>query len=602
MAADDLSINDLLTSLCDETISPEEMEQLDRLLCTDASARQIYLEYLDLHARLSFGHAAGEVANGQWPMDSEERSGDRDQGSEAANQRSLTTSSSFDSQSLALNSFPIITLDVSDLPSPLASAPSPFYITHPFLFSNLFAVLVLSIGILGAWIYQIDTPQPIAHQNRPAVRSGNPSGADKMVFVGQITGMVDIRWADDSTGALGGARVPLGRRYALASGRMEITYDTGAKVILQGPATYEVNSRDGGFLSVGKLTARLDNAKLRAADQKSSLSTRHSPLFTIKTPTAIVTDLGTEFGVEVGKNGRTIAHVFRGSVQFQTTATDGKTAADIRILHANESACVETNAGNGGQQKTALHRITIDSKMFTRRLLPAPQTIDLLDIVAGGSGLTNRHRDRGIDPSTGMEDPLFVADKRTGDGQYHRTASYQLIDGVFQPDGRRGPMQVDSAGHRFAGFPKTDGASWGSIWSRGATIRSDYLHVNDSYWIYAIGPREEFMPEKRGLLGLHANAGITFDLAAIRNVHELQFCKLRATAGKHFATSADLWVLVDGRLAWNAKKITNNGVIRIDVPLKPVDRFLTIAVTDGGDGFGGDWVVFGDPVIEVSAE
>ena len=38
---------------------------------------------------------------------------------------------------------------------------------------------------------------------------------------------------------------------------MEITYHTGAKVILQGPVTYEVESAAGGFLSVGKLTARL---------------------------------------------------------------------------------------------------------------------------------------------------------------------------------------------------------------------------------------------------------------------------------------------------------------------------------------------------------
>ena len=39
---------------------------------------------------------------------------------------------------------------------------------------------------------------------------------------------------------------------------MEITYDTGAKVILQGPVTYEVESKDGGYLSLGKLTAKLE--------------------------------------------------------------------------------------------------------------------------------------------------------------------------------------------------------------------------------------------------------------------------------------------------------------------------------------------------------
>ena len=45
---------------------------------------------------------------------------------------------------------------------------------------------------------------------------------------------------------------------ALCSGLMEITYDTGAKVILQGPVTYKVDSAAGGYLSVGKLAARLE--------------------------------------------------------------------------------------------------------------------------------------------------------------------------------------------------------------------------------------------------------------------------------------------------------------------------------------------------------
>ena len=53
---------------------------------------------------------------------------------------------------------------------------------------------------------------------------------------------------------------------------MEITYDTGAKVILQGPVTYEVESAVGGFLSVGKLTAKVENAKQQAADFQISKS------------------------------------------------------------------------------------------------------------------------------------------------------------------------------------------------------------------------------------------------------------------------------------------------------------------------------------------
>ena len=50
--------------------------------------------------------------------------------------------------------------------------------------------------------------------------------------------------------------VALDDKFVLASGLMEITYNTGAKVILQGPVTYQVES-NGGYLAVGKLTGKL---------------------------------------------------------------------------------------------------------------------------------------------------------------------------------------------------------------------------------------------------------------------------------------------------------------------------------------------------------
>ena len=64
-----------------------------------------------------------------------------------------------------------------------------------------------------------------------------------------------------------------------ASGLMEITYTTGAKVILQGPCIYEVDSPRGGFLSLGKLTARVEKgvrgqgSEVRNPNPKSHIST-----------------------------------------------------------------------------------------------------------------------------------------------------------------------------------------------------------------------------------------------------------------------------------------------------------------------------------------
>ena len=158
--------------------------------------------------------------------------------------------------------------------------------------------------------------------------------------------VVDCRWADPTSGAFEHDSVPLGRGIPCPPGFMEITYDSGAKVILQGPVTYEVESARGGFLSLGKLTARVESKGLGAGDRDqgrrasepptqpspkrgaqptASLALRPSagkaesrnpkaeisnpqspipnPLFAVRTPTAVVTDLGTEFGVEVDRRG-----------------------------------------------------------------------------------------------------------------------------------------------------------------------------------------------------------------------------------------------------------------------------------------------------------
>jgi hypothetical protein len=99
-------------------------------------------------------------------------------------------------------------------------------------------------------------------------------------LVGRITGLVDCKSAEPGAAPLS-PDVRLGRKYELASGLMEITYDTGAKVILQGPVTYEVES-NGGYLAVGKLTGKLkkrnDEARMTkdCGIRHSSFDLRHS--------------------------------------------------------------------------------------------------------------------------------------------------------------------------------------------------------------------------------------------------------------------------------------------------------------------------------------
>ena len=180
------------------------------------------------------------------------------------------------------------------------------YLSSGWPVAYLIATVIFGLGLLiGSHVY-MSQPVQVAGQSAPLPPHLSPLPS----MVGRITGMVDCRWVENPKSEIRNPKslVSLGDRFALASGLMEITYDTGAKVILQGPVTYEVESVAGGYLSVGKLTAKLEkNDKSGTLNAERSASSSsfivHRSSFAVRTPTAIVTDLGTEFGVEVGKSG-----------------------------------------------------------------------------------------------------------------------------------------------------------------------------------------------------------------------------------------------------------------------------------------------------------
>jgi hypothetical protein len=105
--------------------------------------------------------------------------------------------------------------------------------------------------------------------------------------IGRITAMVNCRWALPATATTMGADVIADRCFGLESGILEITYDTGAKVVLKGPALFSAPSRATGWLFRGKVTV-------------STPPVTDQPLFCIRTPTAVVIERGDcQFGVEV---------------------------------------------------------------------------------------------------------------------------------------------------------------------------------------------------------------------------------------------------------------------------------------------------------------
>jgi hypothetical protein len=121
----------------------------------------------------------------------------------------------------------------------------------------------------------------------------------------------------------------LGATYRLESGLLEITYHTGAKVILQGPVTYEVKSNNGGYLPLGKLTGKVETDAAKG--------------FAVHTPTATVTDLGTEFSVEVNPENGTKVIVVRGKVNMTAMGGNSDTYKG-KIIDAGHTGHVYANA------------------------------------------------------------------------------------------------------------------------------------------------------------------------------------------------------------------------------------------------------------------
>ncbi len=284
------------------------------------------------------------------------------------------------------------------------------FLSQDVPFSLLIGALITGLGLLAGSLVSVTHHTSVA--SKPSPSAVRPNFAEKNDSIGRITSMVDVQWADVQTATVHGANVFAGRKYALASGLMEITYQSGAKVVLQGPCTYEAQTGNGGFLSLGKLTAQLEEkggkvasgqwlvaskegpgvggqgagkvaggqwpvasgtnpksqiAKSQISNPQSlipnpSLSTIHYSQFTIKTPTAVVTDLGTEFGVEVSKSGHTTSHVFRGSVEVQPIH-DKKPCGKKIVLIADQSLQIAVDSDNA---EPTSRRIKIDPAIFVR--------------------------------------------------------------------------------------------------------------------------------------------------------------------------------------------------------------------------------------------
>jgi hypothetical protein len=297
----------------------------------------------------------------------------------------------------------------------------------------LVATVVLGVGLLISSLTYVSQPVRITDAHSASIPNANASPA---TCVAQVTGIEECRWAKGVGPLYVDELVPLGRRIRIKSGLMEIAYKTGAKVILQGPATYEVDSHNGGYLSIGKLTGRVEVEKARG--------------FLIRTPAATVTDLGTEFGVEVDREGNSEVDVLQGEVRLQVSNTGDRSPSEMRL-------------GVGRSVRVDAARKTItdcpaNRTQFVRRLTHDASEVISVNFTHGDksnldptdrTGVVNATNWNNIDgspipaPTVGLHD---AAGKPTG-----ATITWQWSGPVKEPTYCNSDQMLDSRGMLFHG-------------------------------------------------------------------------------------------------------------------------------------------------------
>ena len=159
--------------------------------------------------------------------------------------------------------------------------------------------------------------------------SGRGAGGEGTISsppVARFVRSVDCR---DRTVAPGpGECLKVGQSLHLATGTAEFKFDVGARVLLQGPASLEIQSHNCVRLAAGKLTTEITAKQARG--------------FKVITPSATFVDQGTEFGVEVAPGGSSKVHVFKGLVNVDLSNQGGAVSSTHRLT-ANAGARIESD-------------------------------------------------------------------------------------------------------------------------------------------------------------------------------------------------------------------------------------------------------------------
>jgi hypothetical protein len=372
-------------------------------------------------------------------------------------------------------------------------------------------------------------------------------------------------------------------RYNLREGVAKMELDLGTSLLLEAPCQIKLTS-------VGEVSLKSGRIVVVSSQLKD---------FRVRTLTALITDLGTEFGVIAHSDGSTEAHVLKGRI---SVALDPNKSARPTSLVVNEGQATVVDATGqtikGGLAARA--DIFLDQLPLPDNYTSESKRLNLADIVGGGNGRGTGTLNRGIDLGTGDAFNCPATNiRKARQSEFRPTPQFRGVDGVFVPIGASGPIRISSTGLTFSECPRTGGSYYGGPADSGKfyDLLSRQIHTVRLNGV-------SYGTSKHQALNLHPNAGITFDLDRIRqdnpDINIDQFtavCGIPKDLPQNRFSSADVWILLDGVVCLHLRLPKEQSVVeKVDVPIPTQTRFLTLVTTSSGRA-DYSWILFGDPFL-----
>jgi hypothetical protein len=263
----------LADAAIDGTLDAAQLQRLEQLVLGDKQAAEIYVHYVAMSATLRMTHGN--------PLDLSPL--------HVAEEPGVTARSVDSSQSMGLGSS--LGMDWK----PLAA----WSLGCLAVVASLLVLLRPWTGIqLSSSVPSSSVPSSSVPSSSVPSSSVPSSPVPPSLVIAQLVETKGCRWDSGTLPTAAGAQLVAGR-LKLAAGLARIVFSSGVEVQLESPAELEL---------VSPMLCRVNSGKLVATVPEGAQG------FVVETPTSVVTDFGTEFGVSVGNDASAVVQVFKGRV------------------------------------------------------------------------------------------------------------------------------------------------------------------------------------------------------------------------------------------------------------------------------------------------